>query len=448
MCLYSSSAAKTELGRTFRLNTLFEILLLAYGVTRTGYSANGAPFYFRTTPSAGGLYPCHLYLAVRHMDGLDTGVYYCNMIQGFLGLIQKGEHPAQEKKELSFSLIITGEFFNSAWKYRERAFRYILLDSGHLIENISLAIKALGQFSLINYDFDDEKLSRFLSLDHTKEVPLGCVNVGQDENISLNLIQTEPDLTGLKAEEIKRLSTPTSYPLLQKIYDLSKVIFYDNDTDPQSLQVVAGKPQKTINLFDFKADSTADFKNPSVKINYVETVIRRCSKRNFIPQELDINQAFALIRLAGSLLGSQTDLFGKVDSHLALGISCQNVSGLDDGFYLFSRDRLSLLLMRKGRFQDNLSQVCLDQRWIKNAALNFLFMTNLSGLEKKFGARGYRYLLMQSGRIAQRIYLAATGLQLGCCGVGALYDEEAQTLFDLNKESALFYVVSTGPVKK
>jgi len=277
---------------------------------------------------------------------------------------------------------------------------------------------------------------------------LGCVNVGQDENISLNLIQTEPDLTGLKAEEIKRLSTPTSYPLLQKIYDLSKVIFYDNDIDPQSLQVVAGKPQKTINLFDFTADSTADFKNPSVKINYVETVIRRCSKRNFIPQELDINQAFALIRLAGSLLGSQTDLFGKVDSHLALGISCQNVSGLDDGFYLFSRDRLSLLLMRKGRFQDNLSQVCLDQRWIKNAALNFLFMTNLSGLEKKFGARGYRYLLMQSGRIAQRIYLAATGLQLGCCGVGALYDEEAQTLFDLNKESALFYVVSTGPVKK
>ena len=55
---------------------------------------------------------------------------------------------------------------------------------------------------------------------------------------------------------------------------------------------------------------------------------------------------------------------------------------------------------------------------------------------------------MQSGRIAQRIYLAATGLELGCCGVGALYDEEAQNLFDLNEESALFYVVATGPVKK
>jgi hypothetical protein len=29
-----------------------------------------------------------------------------------------------------------------------------------------------------------------------------------------------------------------------------------------------------------------------------------------------------------------------------------------------------------------------------------------------------------------------------------LYDEEAQTLFELNKDSALLYVVSAGPVKK
>jgi nitroreductase len=55
---------------------------------------------------------------------------------------------------------------------------------------------------------------------------------------------------------------------------------------------------------------------------------------------------------------------------------------------------------------------------------------------------------MESGRIAQRIYLAATGLGLGCCGVGALYDEEAQALFDLNPDSALFYVVAAGRIKE
>ncbi|MBW2563724.1 MAG: SagB family peptide dehydrogenase [Deltaproteobacteria bacterium] len=438
-----SDQDKAGLSRPFRLNTLSEILLLPYGVSRTGY-ANGVPFYFRTVPSAGGLYPCHLYLAVRSMDGLETGLYYCNMIQGFLGLIQRGENPVQEKNEPSFSFIITGEFFNSSWKYRERAFRYILLDSGHLIENISLAIKASGRFFSIDYDFDDEKISRFLSLDNTKEVPLACVNVGQDKHILKNLIEAGPDLIGPKAEVKKRLSTATSYPLLQKIYDLSKAGFCDNGADSQNIQVVTAKSQKTISLSDLKAD----LKDQAVKINYRDAVIRRRSKRNFIPKELDMNKAIALIRLASDLLGSQADQAGKVDPYLALGISCRNVSGLDDGFYLFSRDRLSLLLISNGQFQDNLSQVCLDQRWIANAALNFLFMANLASLEKNFGPRGYRHLLMQSGRIAQRIYLAATGLELGCCGVGALYDEEAQNLFDLNEESALFYVVSTGPVKK
>ena len=431
---------RAEIGRPFRLPTLSDILLLSYGVTRTGYAANGIPFYFRTAPSAGGLYPCHLYVAVRRMDGLETGLYYCDMIQGFLGLIQRGEHPAQGKNELSFSFIITGEFFNSSWKYRERAFRYILLDSGHLIENIALAVRALGRFFLIDYDFDDEKVSRFLSLSHTKEVPLACVHVGQDKHNLKNLIETGPDLIGPKAQEEKRLPAVTSYPLLQEIYDLSKVSFYDNAAHPQNIQVVKGQPQKTIDLTEFKGQR--------VKINYVDTVIRRRSKRNFIPKELDRNRAIALINLASSLFGSQADQAGKVDPHLALGISCQNVSDIEDGFYLFSMDRPSILLMKKGQFQQRLSQVCLDQRWIANAAINFLFMANLAGLEENFGSRGYRYLLMQSGRIAQRIYLAATGLGLGCCGIGALYDEEAQNLFDLNKESALFYAVATGPVKK
>jgi len=35
---------------------------------------------------------------------------------------------------------ISGIFFRSAWKYRKRAFRYVLLDMGHLIENLYLSL--------------------------------------------------------------------------------------------------------------------------------------------------------------------------------------------------------------------------------------------------------------------------------------------------------------------
>jgi SagB-type dehydrogenase family enzyme len=274
------------------------------------------------------------------------------------------------------------------------------------------------------------------------------VNVGQDKKRLKNVAETGLDLIGPKAKEKKRLTTATSYPLLHQIYDLSKMISWSNNTNPQYPPVVKAKPQKTFILSDLQADSKFDFEDLAIKVNYVDTVIHRRSKRNFIPQELDTKRAVALIRLAASPLEPQTDQAVNINPLLGLGITCQNVSDMEDGFYLYSQDRLSLLLMRKGQFQDNLSQVCLDQRWIKNAAFNFLFMINLAVLEKEFGPRGYRYVLMHSGRIAQRIYLAATGLGLGCCGVGALYDEEAQNLFELNNESALFYLVSTGPVKK
>ena len=42
----------------------------------------------------------------------------------------------------------------------------------------------------------------------------------------------------------------------------------------------------------------------------------------------------------------------------------------------------------------------------------------------------------------------ATALDLGCCGIGALYDGEARELLGLNEESALLYLVATGPVKR
>ncbi|MBU1345190.1 MAG: SagB family peptide dehydrogenase [Proteobacteria bacterium] len=420
------------------LNALSQILLLAYGVTRTG-AANGMNFYFRTTPSAGGLYPCHLYLLVRFMNGLETGLYYCNMIQEFLALIQRGENPAQEDKEVSFSFIITGEFYNSSWKYRERAFRYILLDSGHLMENLSLALNAFDQFFSIEYDFDDQKISQRLFLDNAKEVPLAIVTVGQDTCCVKEQIDSRPHLSGPRAEQKIGLSAGPSYPLLEKIYHLGGKPAQKKFVGPKQTDRVTKPLKKTIRLSDFSC--------PPDKIDYMETVCLRRSKRNFVPKVLDMTKAIRLLRLASSLPCSDAQA-EKVDPCLTIGVSCQNIHGIEDGFYLFSQDRTSLHLIRKGQYHNALSRVCLDQQWIAHAAVNFLFMADLSYLETSFGPRGYRYLLMHSGRIAQRIYLGATGLGLGCCGVGALYDEEARDLFDLNEDVSLFYVVSTGPVKK
>jgi len=85
--------------------------------------------------------------------------------------------------------------------------------------------------------------------------------------------------------------------------------------------------------------------------------------------------------------------------------------------------------------------------WLTNAAVHFLFMSNLAVLDDVWGARGYRYAMMAAGRWGERLYLMATAMGLGCCGIGAFYDTEAARLLSLNDESHVLYLVAVGPVK-
>jgi nitroreductase len=76
-------------------------------------------------------------------------------------------------------------------------------------------------------------------------------------------------------------------------------------------------------------------------------------------------------------------------------------------------------MVAQGGFTEKMARICLDQRWLANAGIHFLFMTNLHVLDRTWGARGYRYAMSTAGRIGQRLYVAATAMGLGCCGIGA-----------------------------
>jgi SagB-type dehydrogenase family enzyme len=425
-----------ESEQSFGFPALSRVLYRSYGVTQEE-KARGIRFFSRTVPSAGGLYPCQIYLMVRDMEGLETGVYYCHMIQESLDLIHRAGFSHGRDRTFDLSFVVTGTFFNSAWKYRERAFRYLLLDSGHLVENLSLALGAEGLSPRVDYDFEDDRISALLALDKDKEVPLAWVHVsgktsGPEERLA-------PDLSGPCVKAIEDESVAVSFPLLRQIHDLGKARMETQPYGVEATQVLAFEPEAGRVLLDSEA--------PNPPLDYERAVLSRRSKRNFIPARLDRKNAVLLLESASSLYKGQPEDSSRALPFLTLGVSFQNVEGFNDGFYLFSGGGGSLRLIQKGQFHEPLSHICLDQQWISRAAVNFLFTANLTGLETALGPRGYRLLLMDAGRIAQRIYLAATGLSLGCCGVGALYDEEAQTLLDLNPDSALFYAVSAGPVK-
>lgn len=139
---------------------------------------------------------------------------------------------------------------------------------------------------------------------------------------------------------------------------------------------------------------------------------------------------------------------GEGSNAVAVGLLAGKVEGIEPGFYLVNRDDGSISLVSRGSFPDKMARACMDQSWLANCAVHFLFLTNLELVERLWGARGYRYAMMTAGGLGQRLYVGATSMQLGCCGIGAFYDDEAAPVLGMKESNRLLYLAAVGPIKK
>nr|MBA3684883.1 SagB/ThcOx family dehydrogenase [Planctomycetota bacterium] len=163
-------------------------LYFTYGVT-AAIANQPRPLYLRAAPSAGGLYPAELYLVVRSgVPGLDPGLYGYDPLKHRLVPLAPGEDAGAgldaacygdaAVKAAPLALIVTGVFARSAWRYRERAYRRILLDSGHVIGNALLLANHLLLRPHLTAAFCDARLEDLLRLDADEEGALAVIAAG------------------------------------------------------------------------------------------------------------------------------------------------------------------------------------------------------------------------------------------------------------------------------
>jgi nitroreductase len=171
-------------------------------------------------------------------------------------------------------------------------------------------------------------------------------------------------------------------------------------------------------------------------------VFRRRSRRNFVKKTLSKEAMDALLQSVCRSDGS------PYDQSLAVGLLVGQAEDMEPGFYLLDREREAWALACSGQLMAKSTSICLDQEWLVNAGVHFLFLANLEVLEKTWGPRGYRYAMLTAGRLGQRLYVAAEAMAMGCCGIGALYDGEAMEMLGLNRSSRLLYLVAAGHIKR
>lgn len=405
-------------------DALGNICALAAGISRARRYSDGTVFHFRATPSAGALYPTELYVALQNVIGMSDGLYHYMPFEHTLTLLRDGkvfEH-AGGKPVIRFYL--TSIFQRSCWKYGERAYRYCLLDAGHMADNALLGARMHGFEARVEYDFNDARVNRFLGVDPLYEGCLAQVHV---------------------AGSVKELGDQELAPLTDTtIFDMSREasVVSPSETVLDAHAATSSFARCPARGVGASLEEASPLPDPIVPDQTADIMMARRSRRNFVARNVKRRDLVDVVAMICHDVPPPTA--GAVQP----GFLAAPQSGMEAGFHRINRSNCSTTLVKPGTFMTQAALACLDQNWIENAAMHFVFTADLPALEQTCGPRSYRYATLEAGRLGQRVYLAATGKGLGVCGIGAFFDREASSLLSLRQGGEMLYLVAVGPVKE
>ena len=169
--------------RPLALGELSALLWAAAGVT-----AREQGFAFRTAPSAGGLYPVEHYVVANDVEELERGLYHYDVLGRALERLvvadlrmplataALGQRVCADAQAV---FVWTAVLERSRWKYGARFARYVLLDAGHIAENVALAATALGLGTCQIAAFFDEEAAAIVGVDPDVEPVIYLSTVGR-----------------------------------------------------------------------------------------------------------------------------------------------------------------------------------------------------------------------------------------------------------------------------
>jgi SagB-type dehydrogenase family enzyme len=141
----------------------------------------------RTYPSGGALFPLETYIAILNSKEIALGLYHYYPYEDYLSQIKEGDFRKLLKEvhiddkmmnDASLVIFITAVFMRSRFKYGERSYRFILLEAGHLAQNLILMGQALNLSVVPMGGFLDRMAESFLEVDGVEESVIYTLIVG------------------------------------------------------------------------------------------------------------------------------------------------------------------------------------------------------------------------------------------------------------------------------
>ena len=172
--------------------------------------------------------------------------------------------------------------------------------------------------------------------------------------------------------------------------------------------------------------------------SFSEVIRKRKSIRVFSDQPLSkVDLAFLLWASTGIQRIEHGYAFRTAPSAGALYpvetyIAANNVEDVERGIYHYNIKNHSLEEIKTGDFGNALAHAALGQNMCSTASVVFIWTAVFERSKWKYSQRAYRYVYLDAGHVAENLALAATSISCGSCHIGAFFDDEINSIVEID----------------
>ncbi|CAI8011066.1 Putative nitroreductase MJ1384 [Geodia barretti] len=411
------------------LAAVAQLLHYSAGLIRRSTLRTAGEVHYRAAASAGALYPIELYVVCGDLPGLAAGLYHYSPSGNSLSLLRSGNfrgnlaaatagHPSVA--DAPATIVCSSVFWRSAWKYRERGYRYCYWDNGTILANMTATANALGLSAEIVAGFVDSEVDALLGLESSSEATFCLVPIG-------NGSPTPPAVSPLDAVDAGVLGVErrTEYPETSTLHAGSVLA---NTSDVARWQ----------NSAHVRKDSANAKEGPDSAL-LGATIAHRGSTRRFAREAMPTGRLEALLAACTSPVPADYG-GGLIDTYLIVNAA----EGISPGTYFYSPEEGQLQLLAEGEFREEAGHLCFEQALGADASAVAYFMADLDSILSRFGNRGYRIAQLEAGIMGGRMYLATHSMGLGATGM-TFYDEAVTAFFSPHAAGkSLMFLVGLG----
>ena len=169
--------------------SLEELSYLLYSTQGVRQVIRDGKMTYRTVPSGGARQPFETYLTINYVDGIIPGVYRYQPIEHELVFLFSDDKMIEKMTEAACGQNFVGESavcfiwssipYRMEWRYGAFSFKDILIEAGHVCQNLYLASESINCETCAIAAYYQEKIDAFLGLDGKNEMVVYLSPVGK-----------------------------------------------------------------------------------------------------------------------------------------------------------------------------------------------------------------------------------------------------------------------------